>query len=193
MLDHAAKDKATATGKDAENVKMAASNRIYEEKLGQMGALRTKVQTQIALRQSWIDSGKREDAEALDAAIDGNLAILRDLISECSMFANEAYLTDGGINHVVVGLQSKVEITQTKTESMDAFNENVADSLKEIARHAGSVGEAAYKAGKYLWRMADAAKNLWARGTRTSRSSTRRASRSPTESRAATRASTSST
>src|SRR5690349_20147632 len=69
VLDHAAKDKATATGKDAENVKMAASNRIYEEKLGQMGALRTKVQTQIALRQSWIDSGKREDAEALDAAI----------------------------------------------------------------------------------------------------------------------------
>ena len=110
---------------------MAASNRLYEEKLGQMGALRTKVQTQIALRQSCIDSGKREDAEALDSAIDGNLAILRDLISEGSMFANEAYLTDGGINHVVVGLQSKIEISQTRYESMDAFNENVADSLKE--------------------------------------------------------------
>lgn len=145
---------------DPENVKMEASNRLYEKRLEQMAELRTKVQQQIALRKQWLDSGKGKDAEALDAAIDGNLAILRDLISECSMFANEAYLTDGGVNHAVVGLQSKVGIAQTKSESMDAFNENAADSLKEIARHSGSLGEAAYKAGKYLWRMADAAQNM---------------------------------
>jgi hypothetical protein len=160
VIDKIARAKGAASGQDGENVKMAASNRLYEDKLVQMSTLRTRVQAQIETRKAWLTAGKHGDAEALDAAIDGNLAILRDLVSECSLFANEGYLTDGGINHVVVGMQSKVEITQTRSESLDAFNENVADSLKEIARHSGSVGEAAYKAGKYLWRMADAARNL---------------------------------
>jgi hypothetical protein len=151
---------AQTKGGDAEEVKMAASNRLYEQKLVEMATLRDRVQGQIARRQGMIDAKNREDAEGLDAAIDGNLAILRDLISECAMFSNEAYVTDGAVNHVVVGLQSKVGIAQTKSESMDAFNENVGDSLKEIARHNGTIGEAAYKSGKYLWRMADAARNL---------------------------------
>ncbi|MAJ88897.1 MAG: hypothetical protein CL416_04765, partial [Acidimicrobiaceae bacterium] len=39
--------------------------------------------------------------------------------------------------------------------------ENMADALKEIHRHGknGSLGEAAFKCGKYLFRLADAAKN----------------------------------
>lgn len=163
MLDATANAKAATmpAHADAENVKMAASNRLYEEKLKAVAALRTKIQSQIDLRKSWLQpGGDHEDAEALDAAIDGNLAILRDLISECAMYSNEAYVTDGAVNHVVVGMQQKISIRQTNTESMDAFNENVGDSLKEIARHDRTLGEAAYKAGKYLWRMADAAQNL---------------------------------
>jgi hypothetical protein len=159
VIEALAKEKAGPTG-DPEEVKMAASNRLYEAKLLEMAEMRNKVQTQIKLREEWLKAGKGDDAEMLDAAIDGNLAILRDLISECAMLSNEAYVTDGAVNHAVVGLQSKIGIAQTKSESMDAFNENVADSLKEIARHSGTLGEAAYKAGKYLWRMADAAKNL---------------------------------
>jgi hypothetical protein len=158
---------ATAVGRrngtDPEEVKMAASNRLYEARLIEMAALRATVQRQIARRQRLLNAFEAGDAEGLDAAIDGNLAILRDLISECAMFSNEAYVTDGAINHTVVGLQSKIGISQTRTETLDAFNENVADSLKEIARHSRTIGEAAYKAGKYLWRMADAAKNLGSR------------------------------
>ena len=158
---------ATAVGTrnrtDPEEVKMAASNRLYEARLVEMAALRATVQRQIARRQTFLNAHAADDAEGLDAAIDGNLAILRDLISECAMFSNEAYVTDGAINHTVVGLQSKIGISQTRTETLDAFNENVADSLKEIARHSRTIGEAAYKAGKYLWRMADAAKNLGSR------------------------------
>ena len=160
VLDSVARAKGKMGGTDPEEVKMAASNRIYEEKLLSMAAVRSTLQTQIQQYETWIKEGNVEDAEALDAAIDGNLAILRDLISECAMFSNEAYVTDGAVNHTVVGLQSKIGISQTKSETMDAFNENVADSLKEIARHSGTLGEAAYKAGKYLWRMADAAMNL---------------------------------
>ena len=159
-IDTVARAQGERTRADPEQVKMEASNRLYEEKLLQMAGLRRAVQTQIALRQTWLTAGREDDAEALDAAIDGNLAMLRDLISECAMLSNEAYVTDGAVNHTVVGLQSKIGITQTNAETMDAFNENVADSLKEIARHGGSIGEAAYKAGKYLWRMADAARNL---------------------------------
>lgn len=147
-------------GQDSENIKMAASNRLYEQKLVEMAELRSTVQAQVQRRANWLTTGQADDAMALDAAIDGNLAILRDLISECAMLSNEAYVTDGAINHTVVGLQSKVAISQTQSESMDAFNENVGDSLKEITRHDATVGEAAYKAGKYLWRMADAARNM---------------------------------
>ena len=160
VLASVAKRVGKRDGADPEQVKMAASNRLYEAKLVEMAALRGAVQRQIAERQALIEASGAADAEALDAAIDGNLAILRDLISECAMFSNEAYVTDGAINHTVVGLQSKIGISQTRTETLDAFNENVADSLKEIARHSTTIGEAAYKAGKYLWRMADAAKNL---------------------------------
>ena len=160
VLASVASEVGKRSGADPEEVKMAASNRLYEARLVEMAALRDTVQRQIARRQTLLDAHAADDAEALDAAIDGNLAILRDLISECAMFSNEAYVTDGAINHTVVGLQSKIGISQTRTETMDAFNENVADSLKEIARHSATIGEAAYKAGKYLWRMADAAKNL---------------------------------
>ena len=160
VLESVAKAVGERSGVDPEEVKMAASNRLYEARLVEMAAMRDAVQRQIARRQTLLDAHEADDAEALDAAIDGNLAILRDLISECAMFSNEAYVTDGAINHTVVGLQSKIGISQTRTEALDAFNENVADSLKEIARHSTTIGEAAYKAGKYLWRMADAAKNL---------------------------------
>lgn len=144
---------------DGEDVKMAASNRLYEEKLVQIAQLRDRVSKQIAARKELFKTSP-EDAEGMGAAIEGNLAILRDLISEAAMYSNEAYVTDGAVNHVVVGLQEKIGISQTGAESKDAFNENVADVLKEVARHSGTVGEAAYKAGKYMWRMADAAKNI---------------------------------
>ncbi len=144
---------------DGEDVKMAASNRLYEEKLGQIAQLRDRIGKQIAKRKELFKTSP-EDAEGMGAAIEGNLAILRDLISEAAMYSNEAYVTDGAVNHVVVGLQEKIGISQTGAESKDAFNENVADVLKEVARHSHTVGEAAYKAGKYMWRMADAAKNI---------------------------------
>src|SRR4051812_36174991 len=78
----AAKAKAKPGGKgDGEDVKMAASNRLYEEKLVQIATLRDRIARQIAQRKELFKTAP-EDAEGMGAAIEGNLAILRDLISE---------------------------------------------------------------------------------------------------------------
>ena len=83
---------------------------------------------------------------------------LRELLAECALYSNEAYITHGAVNHAVVGLQIGKDIVMSKRASMDAVNENFADTLKEISRHGSNgVGEAAYKSGKYIWRFADAA------------------------------------
>ena len=65
------------------------------------------------------------------------------------------------MNHAVQGLQIGKKIRQTMAQGGDAITENMADALKEIHRHGknGSLGEAAFKSGKYLFRLADAAKN----------------------------------
>ena len=176
VLNQVAQQKAEADGSvtdketQSEDNLMAASNRVYERKLKEMKKTRNRVKEDIDEYDALIEQGKRtsnrfsplaeEEAEMLHAEINENLAILRDLISECALYSNEAYLTDGAVNHAVVGLQEGIEIHQTKAESLHAVNENVADCLKEMARHGENVGEAGYKAGKYMWRLADAARNM---------------------------------
>ena len=51
-------------------------------------------------------------------------------------------------------------IPKDPEDSKNAVVENLADSLKEISRHGDTIGEAAFKSGKYLFRMADAALNM---------------------------------
>jgi hypothetical protein len=163
-IREAAKQGATSEGQ-GEDAAMAASNRLYEEKLEQVASYREAL-TQAVARYDLLVSGKASpsdkgpDLEQVRLRIDGLLLELRDLLSECSLFANEAYLTHGAVNHGVVGLQIGKPIAMTNSAMYDAFQENMADALKEIARHDGSIGEAAYKSGKYIWRMADAADNL---------------------------------
>ena len=76
------------------------------------------------------------------------------------MYANEASMTDATVHHVVVGLQGGKEIDQQKVEGINAVHENLADVFKEAGRYGPALGPAALKAGKYMMRMADAAKNL---------------------------------
>ena len=143
-----------------EDAQMAASNRIYEQKLTVIAGLRKAVAKTIASYNSLVAGGDIALAELMEKKIHADLANLRTKLSEASLYSNEAYITDGAINHTVVGLQGKKEVRQTHTESMNAVNENHGDSLKEISRHSKTIGEAAYKAGKYMWRMCDAARNM---------------------------------
>ena len=112
----------------------------------------------MLLSSDWLESVA--DAER---NVEIHLTLLRDKISEGNLFANEAYLTDGAVNHAVQGLQIGKQIRQTAAQGGDAITENMADALKEIHRHGKTLGEAAFKSGKYLFRLADAAKNAGVR------------------------------
>ncbi|NJR40328.1 MAG: hypothetical protein HC781_17750 [Leptolyngbyaceae cyanobacterium CSU_1_4] len=65
----------------------------------------------------------------------------------------------------MVGLQGGGKINMTQADALNAVNEHMGDALKEIERHGhgndpNHLGEAIFKAAKYMWRMTDAAKNM---------------------------------
>jgi pimeloyl-ACP methyl ester carboxylesterase len=151
----------------AENLQMGASNRVYEKKLEKVALLRNELKELIARYDEMVKAGDNggylgqvTGREMLNGNIELKLKSLRKLISECSLFSNEAYVTDAAVYHAVVGLQGGNAIEQTKAEAMQAVTENMGDALKEISRHNDTLGEAAFKSGKYIWRMSDAAKNM---------------------------------
>lgn len=144
-----------------EQLMLSSANRIYEQKLTEVAQIRKELEG--ALERHELAGSGTVGTEIADAErdVEIHLTLLRDKISEGNLFANEAYLTDGAVNHAVQGLQIGKEIRQTMAQGGDAITENMADALKEIHRHgkSGSLGEAAFKSGKYLFRLADAAKN----------------------------------
>jgi len=145
-------------GKDSsalgvESLKMASSNRVYEQKLRAIKDQRATLKTAIdAASATPADTTRESRVEAL-------LIQLRSVVSEAALWSNEAYVTDAAVNHAVVGLQIGSTISQTVDELMIAVTENMADALKESRRHDAHAWEAAAKSGKYVWRMTDAAKN----------------------------------
>ena len=144
-----------------EQLMLSSANRIYEQKLTEVAQIRKELEGALERHElAWSGTVGTEIADA-ERDVEIHLTLLRDKISEGNLFANEAYLTDGAVNHAVQGLQIGKKIRQTMAQGGDAITENLADALKEIHRHGknGSLGEAAFKSGKYLFRLADAAKN----------------------------------
>lgn len=137
----------------AEDTQMAASNRIYEGKLAAIAKLRGTLAKKVAQYDSLVEAGDLALSGLVQQQIHADLLNLRTKLSEASLFSNEAYIT-------VVGLQVGTPVSQRNNEILNAVNENLGDSLKEIQRHSGTIGEAAYKAGKYMWRMCDASRNM---------------------------------
>jgi hypothetical protein len=144
-------------------VQMEAANRIYEQKLETVALLRKRLATLVEMKK-----GGDQDVDEL---IELTFLSLREALSESLMFANEAYTTDGAINHVVVGMQiggkkkkdlnlDTLDVELTQDEFLHSFNEQVGDCLKECLHHSNDLGGAAYKAGKYIARMLIAAQNL---------------------------------
>lgn len=146
-----------------EQLMLSSANRIYEEKLTEVAQIRKELEG--ALEHHELASKGLVGTAVADAErnVEIHLTLLRDKISEGNLFANEAYLTDGAVNHAVQGLQIGKQIRQTAAQGGDAITENMADALKEIHRHGKTLGEAAFKSGKYLFRLADAAKNAGVR------------------------------
>ena len=148
----------------AENLQLEAANRLYEDQLAEVKKQRLELVTLLADHDDAVKGSDPKVLEEAERAVEIHLTLLRDNVSQGLMLANEAYVTDGAVNHGVQGLQIGREIQQTNGESLNAVTENMADAMKEIRRHGDSLGEAAYKSGKYLWRMADAARNAGANG-----------------------------
>jgi len=151
------------TEAQAEQLKIGGSNRIYERKLKGIAELRQEIQEMISNFADYKEQVEKRGPSGYDiinGAIEMKLKKLRQLVSEAALYSNEAYITDAAVYHAVVGLQGGVQIEQSKAELMNAVTENMADSLKEIARHGKTLGEAGYKSAKYYMRMADAAKNM---------------------------------
>lgn len=146
----------------AENKLMQAQNRAYEKKLPLIRSLRAVLNKSVAKYDALVKAGNIKAAEEVESDIEVDLVSLRRLLAEANLYANEAYVTDGGVNHTVVGMQVGAPLKTTNAESLHAITENVADILKELKRHDDTVGEAMYKGGKYFWRLGDAALNLGA-------------------------------
>ena len=84
---------------------------------------------------------------------------LRQAILEAGMFANEAMISRGASNLVVFGTQEGVKagvsaIELTEAQYYHAFNEQLADTVKEFGHYKGDLGAGLLKGGKYLMRMA---------------------------------------
>ncbi|MGI8792099.1 MAG: hypothetical protein ACR2H3_02795 [Acidimicrobiales bacterium] len=150
----------------SENLKMAASNRVYEGKLAAIRTLRSQLAGDIAEFDALVQSGGKGGTgngvtglELLNGRIELKLRRLRESVSEAALWSNEAYITDAAVNHAVVGMQGGNPIHQTASELLTVVTENMADAVKEINRHGAHLHEAGYKASKYMLRMTDAAKN----------------------------------
>lgn len=155
------------TAHDPENISIGASNDVYEKRLIDVSKARNRLEVLVKTYNKLVNNDgqalheeNNDQVQTLSDRIDNSLLQLRELVSEAALFSNEAYLTDGAVNHTVPGLQGGNKIEVSKAGTLHAVQENMADTLKEISRHGGTIGEAAFKSGKYFWRMADAALNL---------------------------------
>lgn len=97
------------------------------------------------------------------------------------MYSNESYITDGALNHVVMGLQkgtnekflqekrgnkdkSPAKIQLSSEGFLQSFNEQVGDVCKELGRvkeDGSDLAHHVYQGGKYFFRMIDAAKRMF--------------------------------
>lgn len=154
---------------------MATQNSLYEH------ALRTHVES-ARLRLSLLQFKKSNpilNRAGLDDAIDEAFLQLRSEISSSLYFANEAYVSAGGVMQVVGGKQQKSRkvgtdygqkqsfhnIAYTAHELMQSAVDQLADIHKEAHRHFhavhGDLGGTLLSTGKYIHRLFNALKHLY--------------------------------
>ncbi|RYX99206.1 hypothetical protein EON78_03830 [bacterium] len=139
-------------GSKAGDIEAQALNRLYEEKL-------------IAVKQAedsglTIKPGPDGKPTALKQESDVQVKKLK---GEALFFANEPYFSEGGVRHIVGNLQklAKEPIDKqfeiTPAQALQSISENIGDSMKEYNHFKDTdLGTFAYKASKYINRLADA-------------------------------------
>ncbi len=153
---------------------MAAQNRIYEAKLKRVEQARNKfnlLKFQLDNEMNGVDTDKVEKA----------FVALRTEMADSLAFANEAYMTAGGVIGVVGNKQQltrmfgkgdeggvraakKNSVALTADEYFQMLNEQVGDVFKEATRHfeeTNDLPDTAIAAGKYIHRAYNATKHLY--------------------------------
>lgn len=133
---------------------LAASNRLYEEKLAAIEDL-VKDRDALLLKQ------KQDKSPDVQKRIDAASVAIRAAHSDALLFANEPYFAAGTIRHVVGNMQAKYGLEVSDSEYLHSLNENFGDIVKEAHHQGGkSFPVMAIKTSKYAFRFLDACKQL---------------------------------
>jgi hypothetical protein len=128
---------------------VAASNRLYEQKLLYAAELEERRATAPAGSRQW--KSLTED--------------LRKAKADAMLFANEPYFSAGTLYHVVGNTQAKFGAVLSSAALFQSLQENYGDTLKELHHlHGKPWAAVAIKSSKYVWRMLDAAVGLKEKG-----------------------------
>ena len=123
---------------------IAASNRVYEEKL---------------LYAAELEQRRKEaknEREWKSLTVD-----LRKAKADAMLFANEPYFSAGTLYHVVGNTQANFGAALSSAALFQSLEENYGDTLKELHHlHGKKWEDVAIKSSKYVWRMLDAAAYL---------------------------------
>ena len=137
---------------------IAASNRVYEEKL--------LYAAELEERRKGAPSGSREWKSLTED--------LRKAKADAMLFANEPYFSAGTLYHVVGNTQAKFGAVLSSAALFQSLQENYGDTLKELHHlHDKPWAVVAIKSSKYVWRMLDAAVGLQGEGRHDRRRSRR--------------------
>lgn len=128
---------------------IAASNRVYEEKLLYAASLEEE-------RNKWRPESRQWKTLTVD---------LRKAKADAMLFANEPYFSAGTLYHVVGNIQAKFGADLSPAALFQSLQENYGDTLKELHHlHGKPWPTVAVKSSKYVWRMLDAAAALKDKG-----------------------------
>ena len=128
---------------------IAASNRVYEEKLLYAAELEQRRATAPPGSRQW--KSLTED--------------LRKAKADAMLFANEPYFSAGTLYHVVGNTQAKFGAVLSSAALFQSLQENYGDALKELHHlHGKPWPTVAIKSSKYVWRMLDAAVGMHEKG-----------------------------
>ncbi|MBC7542541.1 MAG: hypothetical protein H7338_07415, partial [Candidatus Sericytochromatia bacterium] len=181
----------TARKAMVEKLVMKAENNLYAKHLngtaeGTPGQAVPRAESVIRLRDkaalcvaihaaaaTKIPAATTEQLAALDLDTQKAFLALRKQLSHALTFANEPYLTEASVLHVVINKQMltkgigdgaglkdpKAKFPLSKQQWLHSVNEQFACCCKELGRH-HDMGHALLHGGKYLHRMMNGAKHL---------------------------------
>lgn len=122
------------------------NNELYLQQMAEVRQVQERMRAEEA-------TGNVEKAEALKAQA-------KKLMGTAIFFANEAYHSEGAVQHIVAGVQGSDEQKEEALAKLDpstllqSFNEQLGDFFKDLGHYSDKAdGEIFYRSSKYLVRL----------------------------------------